>query len=170
MENETLKLFINISRGRMYNHYLPKLLQSVQSIKNEDLWEKEMESLNPIGSIVLHICEHINRLTALYTNKNHEGFKSGIEDYFPVPNLPKERVTEIIQHSFDALDTELGNQAVCSPIKIDIHNLFHLVEHTGYHLGQIVDRSKRLTNISYHFCQNGINERNLRLLIEGREF
>ena len=30
------------------------------------------------------------------------------------------------------------------PERMDMHCLFLLIEHTGYHLGQIVDRSKRL--------------------------
>jgi hypothetical protein len=47
-----------------------------------------------------------------------------------------------------------------------LHNLFHLVEHTSYHLGQVVDRAKRITEISFQFCQNGLNEKMLRLIIE----
>jgi hypothetical protein len=44
MDNETLKLFVKISKGRMYNHYLPKLLQAVQTLKIENLWSKEAET------------------------------------------------------------------------------------------------------------------------------
>ena len=50
--------------------------------------------------------------------------------------------------------------------QIDMHRLFHLVEHTSYHLGQVIDRSKRITQTSFDFCQNGINENNLKLMIE----
>ncbi|MBY6273477.1 MAG: hypothetical protein CW346_14870, partial [Bacillaceae bacterium] len=54
------------------------------------------------------------------------------------------------------------------PDEIDMHSLYHLVEHTGYHLGQIVDRAKRMTKKSFNFCQNGINERNLKERINAR--
>ncbi|WP_255266592.1 hypothetical protein [Bacillus cereus] len=50
-----------------------------------------------------------------------------------------------------------------TPQEIDMHS-----EHTGYHLGQIVDRSKRITGTAYNFCQNGINEKKLKALIEER--
>ncbi|KFM95146.1 hypothetical protein D0U04_26520 [Bacillus clarus] len=52
MDNkETLKLFIKISQQRMYNHYLPKLVLSVQELNSEQLWYKEMSILNTIGGI-----------------------------------------------------------------------------------------------------------------------
>lgn len=50
----------------------------------------------------------------------------------------------------------------------DMHHLFHIVEHTGYHLGQVVDRVQRTTGARFQFCQNGLNERNLRLSIHER--
>lgn len=50
--------------------------------------------------------------------------------------------------------------------RIDMHDLFHLVEHTGYHLGQVVDRTKLLKGMKLNFCQNGLNEKNLKVCIE----
>lgn len=50
--------------------------------------------------------------------------------------------------------------------EINMHALYHGIEHTRYHLGQNVDRSKRMTGANFNFCQRGINEGNLKLLIE----
>ena len=53
---------------------------------------------------------------------------------------------------------------------IDLHSLLHLVEHTSYHLGQIVDRTKSIKGQQFNFCQNGINEKNLRTRVETSKF
>lgn len=166
MENETLKLFIKISKGRMYTHYLPKFLQSIQSLKTDNLWSKETESLNTIGGIVLHICEHIKRNSIRYSIQNHEGFDKGIEDYFPILNLSPEELSKVVQDSFDEFDSVMAKLIENPPNVFDMHSLYHLVEHTGYHLGQVVDRSKRITNSSFNFCQNGINEKALKTIIK----
>ena len=49
---------------------------------------------------------------------------------------------------------------------IDLHSLLHLVEHTSYHLGQVVDRTKSIKGQQFNFCQNGINEKNLKIRVE----
>ena len=44
------------------------------------------------------------------------------------------------------------------------------MEHTSYHLGQIVDRTKLIKGQQFKFCQNGINEKNLRTRVETSNF
>lgn len=168
MANESLELFIKISKARMYNHYLPKLLQSIQSLKAENLWSKESEYLNSIGGIALHICEHIKRYSIRFSTQQHKIFNKGIEDYFPDLNLSLEELTVIIQESFDAYNSVMAKLIKNPPDEFDMHSIYHLVEHTGYHLGQIVDRTKRITNMPLNFCQTGINERNLKELIKNQ--
>lgn len=53
---------------------------------------------------------------------------------------------------------------------MDLHSLLHLVEHTSYHLGQVVDRTKFIKGQQFNFCQNGINEKNLRIRVETLKF
>ena len=53
---------------------------------------------------------------------------------------------------------------------IDLQSLLHLVEHTSYHLGQVVDRTKCIEGQQFNFCQNGINEKNLRTRVETSNF
>jgi hypothetical protein len=50
-----------------------------------------------------------------------------------------------------------------------IENYFPDVSLSIQELLQIVDRSKMVTNKSFDFCQNGLNEKSLKLLIEGEE-
>ncbi|HDR3523473.1 hypothetical protein C1N66_31805 (plasmid) [Bacillus cereus] len=163
---ETLVLFIKISQKRMYNHYLPKLIHSIQELNSEKLWYKEAPNLNTIGGIVLHICEHVKNALIRFSNRNHMTFNKGIEEFFPNLNLSPHEVIKHIKMVFEEFNNKMKRLTLNIPDKMDIHSLYHLVEHTGYHLGQIVDRSKRITNKSFDFCQNGLSEKNLKTIIE----
>ncbi|MBP0724524.1 hypothetical protein J5Y03_04900 [Bacillus sp. RG28] len=160
-----MELFYKLSYHRMIDHYLPKLIQTVDMLTIQNLWQEE-KGINSIGGIILHICEHIKRNTERYANPNIK-YNEGIEGYFPSldiePNILSLKVQEVFNNwkkEFEKVITENNN------IEIDAYNLFHLVEHTGYHLGQIVDRTKRITKKPFNFCQNGLNEKNLRTMIE----
>jgi uncharacterized damage-inducible protein DinB len=167
---EEMKLFVKIALHRMYDHYLPKLLRSIQTLNMEQLWECNAPGLNSVGGIVLHICEHIKRNTLSYLQRNIK-FDEGIEEYFPQLDFTPDMLSIIVQETFDKWKHQITNMInENNYIDIDMHSLFHLVEHTSYHLGQIVDRAKRMTGTSFQFCQNGLNEKTLRLIIESEKF
>ncbi len=69
MGGEKVELVYKITYHRMQDHYLPKLVQAISFVSEEDLWKQE-DSVNSIGGIVLHICEHIQRNTSRYKNPN----------------------------------------------------------------------------------------------------
>jgi uncharacterized damage-inducible protein DinB len=167
---EEMKLIVRIALHRMYDHYLPKLLHSIQALNTEQLWERHGRGINSIGGIVLHICEHVKRNTIRYLHPNKK-FDTGIEEYFPQWDVEPNVLCTMVQEVFDNWKRELVNiinKNECNTV--DIHSLFHLVEHTSYHLGQVVDRAKRMTGTSFQFCQNGLNEKTLRLIIESEKF
>lgn len=59
-----MELFYKIAYHRMYDHYLSKLMQTIGHLHAEELW-KQGDSVNSIGGIVLHICEHIKGIVAV---------------------------------------------------------------------------------------------------------
>ncbi|KEK22923.1 DinB family protein [Bacillus gaemokensis] len=158
-----MELFYKVAYHRMYDHYLPKLRQTIEHLNAEELWKQE-GAVNSIGGIVLHICEHVKRNSSRYSNPNIH-FEKGIEEYFPIMNLSTDMLSQTIQKVFDEWKREYINACNEKP-SIDIHSLFHLVEHTSYHLGQVVDRTKLLKGTKLDFCQNGLNEKNLKACIE----
>ncbi len=167
MGGEKVELVYKIIYHRMQDHYLPKLVQAIRIINEEDLW-KQRDSINSIGGIVLHICEHIQRNTRRYNNPNIV-FEKGIEEYFPVKRQRTEVLLQYVEEVFDEWGTAYI-QACEEKRHIDLHSLLHLVEHTGYHLGQVVDRTKFIKGRQFNFCQNGINEKNLRTRVETSKF
>jgi hypothetical protein len=164
-KDDTLLLFLKVSLHRMYNHYLPKLLYTLQTLEMEELWMRETKETNSIGGIVLHICEHIRRNTLQYSDSSII-FSKGIEEYFPDVNWTTDELCEYVQKTFDKWRVEMVKRLE-NHKETDIYRLYHLVEHTAYHLGQIIDRVKRIKRISFQFCQKkGLNEKSLREMME----
>jgi hypothetical protein len=146
----------------MINHYFPKLKCCLEHLSNESIWQKESEDSNSIGGIVLHLIEHIKRNTIRLRDQNVI-FNQGIEKHFPDINKDGAVIVEELDRSIIDFGTAMDN---LDSDQIDIYNIYHLVEHTGYHLGQIIDRAQRLTGIRFQFVQNGINERELKKIID----
>ncbi|NHN34136.1 DinB family protein [Paenibacillus agricola] len=158
--------FVRISIFRMCEHYLPKLKLALESVDKEVLWKHEKETLNSIGGIVLHVGSHIQRHVIRYLNSGK--IEGGIENHFPdeVATSPSDLIQFITQR-FNSwkevmIDYTDGNK---DEKNLDMFDIYHLVEHTGYHLGQIIDRVQRLTYSNFQFVQNGINEKSLKDLI-----
>lgn len=165
MGNELLE-FTRISIFRMYEHYLPKLKIALDSVDRDVLWKHEKETLNSIGGIVLHVGQHIQRHVIRYSNSGN--VEDGIENYFPDEVAASSSdLIQFITERFNSWrevmsDYTEGNKDEKS---LDMFDIYHLVEHTGYHLGQIIDRVQRLTDRNFQFVQNGINESSLKDLI-----
>lgn len=163
--DETMVLFVRISIHRMTENYLPKLSAAIRALDQQTLWTHEVEWMNSIGGIVMHICEHVNRHIVRYSGSGP--VTGGIENHFPDLGLQPEelvvKATDAFSQWKSTMSAYIGGQSDMR--LLDMHDVFHLVEHTGYHLGQIVDRTQRLTDTKFQFVQNGMNEKNLKQLL-----
>jgi hypothetical protein len=161
--DSTLDLFIRISQHRMIDNYLPKLTLCINELSEQNIWVNEFPGANSIGGITLHICEHLER----HIHNNHNSsvaYIKGIEEYFPHRKMTNQELIQNITRVFESWADSLGS--IQAEANFNMHGLYHLVEHTGYHLGQIVDRTQRLTLQQFQFVQNGLNEKHLKSLID----
>ncbi|WP_433944931.1 DinB family protein [Paenibacillus sp. SN-8-1] len=161
MENQTLFEFITISRHRMVSHYLPKFIRCLEEMTDFFIWESP-DGTNSIGGITLHVVEHIERNRNRYINPECM-YRDGIEKTFPKTNETQNQLINRVREVFQNWDETLKKM---EPKNIGMYDLYHLVEHTGYHLGQIVDRTQRITGKRFSFVDHGINEKNLKLEVE----
>ena len=53
--------FIEASRTFLREDYLPKLLQCVSLMSDEDLWWRPNEVSNSVGNLVLHLCGNLRQ-------------------------------------------------------------------------------------------------------------
>ena len=127
----------------------------MELLSEEEIWRIEAPYDHSIGGIVEHIRLHIIRNIARLENPEIR-FEKGIEKSFEQKRIEKEKFISSIHDVFIVLDKELENS------EPEMYDLYHLVEHTGYHVGQIVDRTKRIKGNIFDFVSEGINERRLK--------
>jgi len=165
MTDKTTNLFLHISEHRVVDFYLPKVRRCLDSLNTQQLWEHETHEANSVGGILLHICEQFDRHTARY-NQVGTVTIAGIEDYFPDMELSPEELVAKIEETFTAWQRVIHELLSDESRVVDLFSIYHLIEHTSYHLGQIVDRVQRRTGESFQFVQKGLNERSLRAIVE----
>lgn len=76
------KTFLKISLHRMTDLYFLKLKAVLEDLPNEVLWGESYPGGNSIGSIVLHVAEHIARNCLRLTNAEGQ-LLPGFENFFP---------------------------------------------------------------------------------------
>jgi hypothetical protein len=156
--DDNLEYFLVVSKHRMISHYFVKFKTCIESLNDEDIWKADKNDGNSIGGIIYHVIEHIMR-NVMRLSDSTKRFNKGMEDYFPVFGKDKDLLMEELERAFNRLRYELEQ---VDHKQVNPYDIYHLVEHTGYHLGQVVDRAQRISGIRYQFVQNGINEKVLK--------
>ncbi|WP_049825308.1 DUF1572 family protein [Paenibacillus sp. 1-18] len=158
--NPSMHEFKIISKHRMYDQYLVKLRTCIKLLDEQGLWNAGEAETNSIGGIIHHILVHVRRNASKLMDPTIT-YKQGMEDSF-IPSMQnKEQLMEEVEEAFSSFCAALDNTGA-----INMHDVYHVVEHTAYHLGQIIDRVQRLADHRFQFVQNGLNERALHAIVQ----
>ncbi|MGZ0040263.1 hypothetical protein [Paenibacillus ottowii] len=71
------------------------------------------------------------------------------------------KLLDEVEDTFSSFCSALDNTG-----HINLYDVYHVVEHTAYHLGQIIDRVQRLAGHRFQFVQTGLNEKALRAIVQ----
>lgn len=168
MNNEAFsETFLKITLHRMCDLYFEKMKVTLSGLSQNDLWTESYKESNTIGGIVLHVCEHVARSCLRLKNLEDE-LETGFEKYFPQENKTSQELVDAFGRQLNEWKSIMYQYLKQDRLLNEehIHQLYHLVEHTGYHLGQIIDRVQGNTKKKFEFCSNGLNESYLRNKIE----
>lgn len=166
MENLN-SLFLKITIHRMTDLYYAKFEGALASLSQEQLWQEPYPKANSIGGIALHVSEHIAR-NILRVTGQEASLKQNFHEYFPNEDKTPSEIALQMKQMMDEWKNVM-NTFLSGERKLEsehIHQLYHLVEHTGYHLGQIIDRVQHITGNSFHFFDQGLSEAYLREKID----
>src|SRR5688572_16974752 len=138
--------FIEASRVFLREDYLPKLLHCVEQLSDDDLWWRPNEVSNSIGNLVLHLCGNVRQW--IVASIGGVDFNRDRDAEFaargPVPKADlladlKRAVLEV-----DEVLARLEPSRLLDRLRIQkyevstLQAVYHVVEHFGYHLGQIL--------------------------------
>jgi uncharacterized damage-inducible protein DinB len=151
--------FIESSRVFLKKDYMPKLLHCVEQMRDEDLWWRPNEVSNSVGNLILHLCGNLRQWIVssiggieFQRDRNAEFTARGpIAKTELVANL--KQVVDDVDKVLAALTTErlMARFKVQKYEVSTLQAVYHVVEHFGYHLGQILYIYKMRTGTDPRF-------------------
>jgi uncharacterized damage-inducible protein DinB len=153
--------FINCSRERLMDSLLPKLIQCLSLLPEEEIWKRPNKNVNSVGNIVLHLSGNIRQwITSGIGDAGDKRMRQ--EEFRQDVSFLKSELISMIQKTVKEADEVLS--------QFDIHQLgeiktiqgfeetcmeaiYHGVEHFSYHVGQVIHMTKTVLDIDLKFTQ-----------------
>ena len=149
---------------RVCDHYQPKLRAALDCVDAGTLWDES--DPNAVGAIVLHMAAHLRGVTRMLSTGSARS--EPLEEVFPVTGqTPNELVAELTAAS-DEFRAAIGEcrRRQSLPDNVTVQRILHLMEHLGYHTGQVVYAIRAKTGREFRFAQTGLDEAAERRLVE----
>jgi uncharacterized damage-inducible protein DinB len=151
--------FIEASRVFLRDDYLPKALHCIERMPDDDLWWRPNDVSNSVGNLILHLCGNLRQW--MVSSVGGAEFKRDRDAEFTERGpLPKAELVARLQQTVREVDAVLANvgpERLLQHLKIQKYDtsilqaVYHVVEHFGYHLGQILYIYKMRTGKDLRF-------------------
>lgn len=143
---ETSGLFVEESVRRLREEYLPRLRAAVRTLPAEDLWWRPHPRTNSVGNLLLHLEGNVRQWIASGLGGAPDERRRSAE--FAAEDGPgrDELLGALVATVEEACGVIAGLDAaaLARPLRIQgfettgLQAVYHVVEHFGWHLGQIV--------------------------------
>ena len=157
-------LLLSVVEHRICDHYLPKLRAALGGVDAGLLWDES--DPNAVGAIMLHMAAHLRGLTRLLSSGS--AGSEPLEEVFPVTGQrPEDLVAELTATGSEfraAISACRQRQSLLD--EVTVQRILHLMEHFGYHTGQVVYAIRAKTGRQFRFAQTGLDEAALRRLVQ----
>lgn len=146
---------------RLFEESLPRILECIDKLSNEQVWWRPNESSNSIGNLVLHLCGNVKQWigTGLGSLPDQRKRQSEFDERRVIPkeNLISELLTtmSMAREIISSIPEKelLQMRAVQTFQETGLTILIHVTEHFSYHTGQIAYITKMLTDKALGFYE-----------------
>ena len=138
--------FIEASRVFLTKDLLPRLIDCVEKMSEEDIWWRPNEQSNSVGNLVLHLCGSV-RQWVVATIGGARVHRNRDAEFSTRERLPKAELIERLRSAMSEVDDVLAGlpeNRLLVRYMVKAFNpsalqaVYHTVEHFSYHLGQIL--------------------------------
>jgi uncharacterized damage-inducible protein DinB len=142
----TASLFLTSAQDTLAKQSLPLIVKSLQQLSEEEIWWRPNSASNSAGNLVLHLCGNVRQW--IVSHLGGVEFKRERDREFseqgPIPR--NQLVTQLRRTVRDACrvlarlsdDSLAGKHTIQGLHVTGLDAVFHVVEHFGYHTGQII--------------------------------
>jgi uncharacterized damage-inducible protein DinB len=156
------KEFIEASCVFLKQDFLPKLLQTLDRMTDDQIWWRPNEQSNSVGNLVLHLRGNLKQW--IVAGIGGERFRRERDKEFTTrERVSKAELAAGIQSTVDEVEKVLKNLSASQllvryPVQVyqvsALQATYHVVEHFSYHLGQILYIYKLQTATDLGFYQH----------------
>jgi uncharacterized damage-inducible protein DinB len=147
------------TKRRLIEEFIPRIIQCLEVLDEEQIWYRPNPISNSIGNLVLHIEGNARQwlVSALGGSPDFRNRKSEFDEKGPLPKSLL--ITKLNLLEKDILKTvdqiNLPNLLLKRNVQIfnesGVSILIHAIEHFSYHTGQIAFATKMLTSAPLNF-------------------
>jgi uncharacterized damage-inducible protein DinB len=163
---ETGAAFLAQSREYLTAHYLPKIRAAVEPLEEADLWWRPNDASNSIANLLLHLAGNIRQWIVSGVGGAPDQ-RERAEEFARRGGLRKEELMTALSsavHDANAVIARTRATALAESRRIQgrevtvLEAIYHVVEHSSTHTGQIAYISKlRLgKDLGFYRVENGI--------------
>lgn len=146
-------------RRRLFEESFPRIKQCLEALPDEDIWYRPNEVSNSVGNLVLHISGNLRQwiLGGLGGQEDLRNRPQEFAELGPLPTTQLLALLDRLEEEIDDLLDELSTEHLVATYHIQafretgISVLFHAVEHTAYHVGQITYITKWRTEAETNY-------------------
>ncbi len=151
---------------RLYGESLPRILNCLDQLSDDQIWWRPNDSSNSIGNLVLHLSGNVRQwiYSGLGGYPDHRKRQTEFDEHGPMNKAELiSRITsamEMIKPVIENLPLEelLKKRSVQTFNETGLTILIHVTEHFSYHTGQIAYITKMLNNKPLDFYAGVILE------------
>ena len=142
----TASLFLRNSQQLIAKHNLPHIVECLRNLSEEEIWWRPNSASNSAGNIVLHLCGNVRQwiISGLGGAEDKRERDREFAERGPIPR--QALVTQLRRTIRDACHViaRLSDDSLSRKYEIQGYHVtglgaaYHVVEHFGYHTGQII--------------------------------
>jgi len=145
--------FINEARAYLSAKYLPKIESCLESLTDEDVWQRANSESNSIGNLLLHL----NGSTRMWIISGVGGapdWRDRQQEFDERAMIPRAELLARLKQTVAEADGVLANVSAEELLRrrqirgeevTALEAIFHAVEHFSMHVGQIIMLTKMRT-------------------------
>jgi uncharacterized damage-inducible protein DinB len=155
----TASLFLACAQQTLAKESLPRIVECLQQLSEEDIWWRPNGASNSAGNLVLHLCGNVRQwiISGLGGTEFHRERDREFAERGPISR--QKLVTQLRRTVRDAcrVIARLSDDSLSRKYEIQGYHpmgldaAFHVVEHFGYHTGQIIYITKLKRSRDLHF-------------------
>ena len=141
------KRFLAQSAYYLRDYYLPRIKEAVELLSEDEIWRREGDVSNSIGNLLLHLAGNVRQHLISGVGQRHEDKRDRPTEFSAVGGMTKADLLAKLEttvneaaavlESFDPAHL-LTKRVLQNKEVVLFDDIYHVVEHFGYHTGQII--------------------------------